>query len=99
MDRMRDILRSSLGRSLRDLPEEDRLAAAWQVVCGAALAGKAEVTHLDPEHILHVRVAEPQWMPVFLDRRTDLARELARVAAVPLAGIHFEKARPPRNSQ
>lgn len=93
MERMRDVLRTSLGRSLRELGEEDRLIAAWQVVCGAALAGKAEVSHLDPEHVLHVRVAEPQWMPVFLDRRSDLARELARVAAVPLTGIHFEKAR------
>jgi hypothetical protein len=42
MERMRDVLRGSLGRSLRALPEEDRLAAAWPVACGSALAGHGE---------------------------------------------------------
>ena len=43
MQGMRDLLRGSLGRSLRELPEEDRLMAAWPVACGSALAGHAEV--------------------------------------------------------
>ena len=56
MQGMRDVLRGSLGRSLRELPDEDRLAAAWPVACGSALAGHGEVRHLDPEGVLHVRV-------------------------------------------
>lgn len=95
MQRMRDLLRGSLGRSLRDLTPEDRLAAAWQVVCGAVLAGKGEVSHLDAEGVLHVRVAQPEWMTEFLDRRSALAAELVRVSGVKLSGIHFEKARRP----
>ena len=93
MQRMRDVLRSSLGVSLRDLTPEDRLVAAWQVVCGQKLAMRGEVAFLDAENVLHVRVQGPEWFYEFLDRRTQLARDLARVAGVPLAGIHFEQAR------
>ena len=93
MQRMRDVLRNSLGVSLRELSPEDRLVAAWQVVCGQALAAKGAVSHLDPENVLHVRVFEAGWFEEFLDRRTALARDLARIAGVPLAGIHFEKTR------
>jgi hypothetical protein len=91
MERMRDVLRGSLGRSLRTLPEEDRLAAAWPVACGPALAGHAELLHLDGERILHIRVTGSQWMRQFLHMRSALANDLARIAAVPLAGIHFEE--------
>lgn len=95
MQRMRDILRgpASIGKSLRDLTPEDRLSAAWQVVCGAQLAAHGEVTYLDAENVLHVCVDTPEWFAEFLSRRSDLARDLARIAAVPLSGIHFEKAR------
>jgi hypothetical protein len=96
MQRMRDVLRGSLSRSLRELGPEDRLTAAWQVVCGAALAVHGEITHLDPEDVLHVRVREPQWMGEFIDRRSALAADLARVAGVKLAGIHFDKPRTPK---
>ena len=41
MQRMREMLRDSLARSLRELPELDRLAAAWPVACGPALAAHA----------------------------------------------------------
>jgi predicted nucleic acid-binding Zn ribbon protein len=90
---MRDILKSSLGRSLRELGPEDRLMAAWQVVCGAAMAQHGQVTYLDADNVIHVRVDGEQWMQVFLDRRSSLLSELARVASVPLAGIHFDRQR------
>ena len=50
MQGMRDVLRGALGRSLRELPEEDRLMAAWPVACGSALAGHAQVMYLDAEN-------------------------------------------------
>jgi hypothetical protein len=91
MQRMRDVLRSSLARSLRELTPEDRLAAAWPVACGPTLAGHAEVLYLDAENTLHIRVTGPVWMQQFLHVRSQLAADLARIAGVPLRAIHFEQ--------
>ena len=91
MQGMRDVLRGSLGRSLRELPDEDRLAAAWPVACGSALAGHGEVRQLDPEGVLHVRVVGAEWMQQFLHMRSALANDLGRIAGVRLKGIHFEE--------
>ena len=100
MQNMRDLLRSSLGRSLRDLSELDRLTAAWPVACGSALATRAEITTLTPDRILHITVASPEWMQPFTHTRTVLQHDLARIAAVPLTGIHFElKGTIPRNKK
>jgi hypothetical protein len=90
MQGMRDVLRGVLGRSLRELPDEDRLAAAWPVACGSALAGHAQVLYLDAENVLHVRVEGAQWMQQFLSMRSALANDLGRIAGVRLAGIHFK---------
>jgi hypothetical protein len=90
MQGMRDVLRGSLRRSLRELPEEDRLAAAWPVACGSALAGHAQVLHLDVEGVLHVRVEGEQWMQQFVQMRSALANDLGRIAGVRLNGIHFK---------
>jgi hypothetical protein len=90
MQAMRNVLRGCLGRSLRSLPEEDRLAAAWPVACGPALAQRAEVLGLDGEGVLHVRVLEAGWRAQFLEMRSMLTEELRRVAGVRLEAIHFE---------
>ena len=37
------LLRGTLGRSLKAMREEDRLAAAWPVACGEAMAEHGEV--------------------------------------------------------
>jgi len=98
MQNMRDLLRSSLGRSLRDLPELDRLTAAWPVACGSALASRAEITALSPDRVLHITINSPEWLQPFTHTRTALQNDLARIAAVPLTGIHFEvKGTPQRN--
>jgi hypothetical protein len=94
MQNMRDLLRSSLGRSLRDLPELDRLAAAWPVACGSALASRAEITALTPERVVHISVHHVEWLDQFQHMRSALQSDLARIAAVPLTGIHFELQRP-----
>jgi hypothetical protein len=91
MQGMREVLRGSLGRSLRELPDEDRLMAAWPVACGSALAGHAKVLYLDAENVLQVRVDGAQWMQQFLSMRSALANDLGRIAGVRLAGIHFEE--------
>jgi hypothetical protein len=91
MQGMRDLLRDSLGRSLRDLSAEDRLAAAWPVACGTALAEHGELLKLDDDHVLHVRVDGAAWMQQFVHVRSALANDLSRIAGVRLAAIHFEE--------
>ena len=91
MQAMREVLRGSLGRSLRSLPDEDRLAAAWTVACGAALAERAEVLGLDADRGLHVRVLQPAWREQFAQMRGMLIQELQRIAGVRLQTIHFEQ--------
>jgi len=87
---MRDVLRGSLGRSLRSLSDGDRLAAAWVVACGPALAERAEVLGLDEDRVLHVRVLQPGWREQFAQMRTMLTDELRKIAGVRLQTIHFE---------
>lgn len=87
---MRDVLRHTLGRSLRTLSDEDRLVAAWAVACGPALAARAEVLHLDEDRVLHVRVLQPGWREQFAQMRTMLTDDLRRIAGVRLQTIHFE---------
>ena len=92
MQRMRDVIRGSLARSLRLLSEEDRVAAALPVVCGSVLAGHCEVDRLDEEGRLHLRVDNPEWMSPLLGMREILQHDLQRVAGVPLTGLHFVQA-------
>ena len=92
MQRMRDVIRGSLARSLRLLTEEDRIAAALPVVCGTVLAGHCEVDRLDEEGKLHVLVDSAEWMSPLLGMREILQHDLQRVAGVPLTGLHFVQA-------
>jgi hypothetical protein len=87
---MRDVLRGTLGRSLRTLSDEDRLAAAWVVACGPALAERAEVLGLDEDLVLHVRVLQAGWRDQFAQMRTMLTEELRRIGGVRVQTIHFE---------
>jgi Dna[CI] antecedent, DciA len=90
MQAMRDVLRGTLGRSLRTLSDEDRLVAAWSVACGPALAARAEVLHLDDERVLHIRVLQPGWRDQFAQMRLMLTDDLRKIAGVRLQTIHFE---------
>jgi len=88
---MRDLLRGSLGRSLRTFSELDRLSAAWPVACGPSLASHAQVLHLDEERVLHVRVIGAEWLQQFQRMRSALAGDLGRIAGVRIDAIHFEQ--------
>ena len=90
MQGMRDVLRSSLRRSLRDLSPADRLLAAWPVACGSALAAHGELGELDADGVLHILVRQPAWLETFSGMRSALANDLARIAGVPVREIHFE---------
>jgi len=85
---MRDLLKGALGRSLRALQDEDRLAAAWLVACGRVLAEHGTVVGY-ADGIVRVEVSGAAWLEQFKSMRTGLETELAIIADVPMNGIHF----------
>ena len=91
MQNMRDMLRGTLGRSLRPLPALDRLAAAWPVACGSALAGHGQVAGYE-DGVVHIVVSSDEWMQPLAQMRLILTSDLARIAGVPVTAIHFQKA-------
>ena len=89
MEGMRGLLRGTLGRSLRAMPEEDRLAAAWPVACGSAMAGHGEVVGFQ-DGVVHMLVSDKTWLRQMESMRGVLERELGKIAGVAVRGIHFE---------
>jgi predicted nucleic acid-binding Zn ribbon protein len=92
MEGMRDLLKGVLGRSLAGLSEEDRLAAAWPVACGKMMAEHGTVVGF-AEGVVRVEVADGAWLRQLMSMRGQLAREMARIAAVKVTEIHFESKR------
>jgi predicted nucleic acid-binding Zn ribbon protein len=90
LEGMRDLLKGSLGRSLGALREEDRLAAAWPVACGKAMAEHGIVVGY-VDGVVRVQVEEGTWLRQLISMRGQLAGEMARIAGVRVSEIHFEK--------
>jgi hypothetical protein len=88
MEAMREVLRETLGRSLRGLNAEDRLAAAWTVACGAAMADRGRVAGYEAG-VVRVEVANQAWLRQMISLRSVLARDMARVAELKVSEIHF----------
>ncbi len=86
---MRDVLRGNLGQSLRGIQEQDRLAAAWAVACGAKMANHGRVIGYEAG-LVRVAVADEAWMNQMFSMRKMLERELARISDLPVTGIRFE---------
>ena len=89
MEAMRDVLRGSLGRSLRGIRDEDRLAAAWTVACGRAMADRGTVVGYEAG-VVRVEVADAVWLRQMNSLRGVLERDIARIAGLPVAKIEFE---------
>jgi predicted nucleic acid-binding Zn ribbon protein len=89
LEGMRDLVRGSMGRSLRALQEEDRLAAAWPVACGKAMAERGAVAGY-ADGVVFVQVADEVWMRQMMSMRAQLIGEMARIAGVKVSEIHFE---------
>ena len=89
MEAMRDVLRGSLGRSLRGMGDEDRLAAAWTVACGRAMADHGAVVGYEGG-VVRVEVADAVWLKQMISLRGTLEREVARIAGLPVVRIEFE---------
>ena len=86
---MRDLLRHTLGRSLSGLSVADRLAAAWPVACGPAMAKRGEIVGFTGG-VVEVQVQDSAWLDQMRSMGAILKSELARIAGVEVAGIHFE---------
>ena len=91
MQTVRDLLRSGLGRTLRDWEPLDRLTAAWPVAAGVALAAHGTLLSFE-DGALTIEVNDGSWLPQMLPLRAALARELSRTAGVPVREIHFRDA-------
>jgi Dna[CI] antecedent, DciA len=92
LEGMRDLVRGSMGQSLRALTEEDKLAAAWPVACGKAMAERGVVVGY-VDGVVLLQVADDVWMRQMMSMRTQLAGEMARIAGVKVSEIHFEMKR------
>ena len=103
MQSLRDILRANLRTSLHALTPLDRLAAAWPVAAGHAIAERSAIVRLEntangTRAIAEVR--DPTWLTELRANTPRLVADLARVSGVPLADILFFAAEPgtrPRN--
>ena len=89
MEGIRDLLKKSLGQSLNSLRDEDRLAAAWTVVCGKTMAERGTVVGYN-DGVLRVQVENRAWLHQLMSMRGQLAGDMARIAGVKVSEIHFE---------
>ncbi len=88
MQAMRDLLRSSLARSLASLSPLDRLSAAWPVAAGHAIAERSNVAALDGGTVT-VAVESVAWQSQLRAVAAQLRSDLARISHVPLTDILF----------
>ena len=91
---MRDVLRGSLARSLSAVTDEDRLAAAWTVICGRALAERGTVVGYEGGAV-QVEVVEPVWLRQLVSMRGALAPQLAQASGLKVDKIEFAIQRRP----
>jgi hypothetical protein len=89
MEAIRSLLRDKLKTSLRGIREEDRLAAAWTVACGRAMAEHGSVVGYEAG-VVRIAVTDTVWMQQMISLVGVLEREVARIAGVPVTAIHFE---------
>jgi hypothetical protein len=92
LEGMRELLKGSLGRTLDALPDEDRLAAAWPVACGKAMAERGTVVGY-ANGVVRVQVEDKVWLRQLTSMRGQLAGEMTRIAGVRVSEIHFEMKR------
>ncbi len=88
VQQLRDLLRSSLGSSLAALTPLDRLATAWPVAAGHAIAERSSVVRLEGS-VSYVEVGDAAWLPQLRELTPRLRADLARISGVTLTDILF----------
>lgn len=89
MDSMRDVLKRNLARSLDTLSPDDRLAAAWPVACGKAMADRGHIAGFE-NGVVRIVVESSVWLEQMRSMQGVLHAELAKIAGVKIEQIHFE---------
>jgi predicted nucleic acid-binding Zn ribbon protein len=87
-ERMRDVLRGALGRSLASMEPEDRIVAAWPVACGQRLAERTRILSF-ADGVLSVEVADSAWLKQMRSLSEKLKAELRSIAGVGVTDILF----------
>jgi len=98
MQAMRDLLRTSLGKSLEALSPLDRLATAWPVVAGHATAERTSIESLE-DGVVTILVPDLAWRNQLENIVGQLRGDLSRISRVPVTDILFllpAGAEPPR---
>jgi Dna[CI] antecedent, DciA len=96
LETMRDVLKGSLGRSLEALSEEDRLAAAWSVVCGRLMSGRGTIAgYIDG--VVRVQVSDHGWLLHLRSMERQLVAQMSRISGVKVRAIHWERKRDGRH--
>lgn len=68
---------------------EDKLAAAWPVACGKAMAERGTVVgYVDGE--VWIEVQEGAWLRQMMSMQGQLAGQMGRIAGVKVSRIHFK---------
>jgi hypothetical protein len=88
MEKIRSMLQNSLGRSLRALPDEDRLSMAWMIVCGKILGARSSVVGYHAG-IVKIEVLEGAWLEQMKSMTDHFKRELPRISGIPVTELHF----------
>ena len=90
MESMRDMLKKNLARSLATLTVADRLAAAWPIACGKAMAARGEIVGFE-NGVVEVQVQDAAWLDQMRSMGPILQSDLGKIAGVKIAGIHFQE--------
>ena len=90
LERVRNLMKTAMGRSLDALCEEDKLAVAWAVACGRTMAERGTVVEY-VDRVVRVEVEDGPWLGQLRSMREHLTGEMARIAGVAVSEIHFEK--------
>jgi len=88
MEGMRELLRGSLAKSLAGVRDEDRLAAAWTVACGRAMAERGTVIGY-ADGVVRIEVSDTVWLRQMEALRGTLEREMSRISGVKVQAIEF----------
>lgn len=88
MQAMRDLLRTSLGKSLETLSPLDRLATSWPVVAGHATSERTTVLSFEGGSVC-VSVPDAAWRNQLEMIAGQLRGDLARISRVPVTDILF----------
>ena len=86
---MRDLLRSSLGKSLSALGALDRLAMAWPVAAGHAIAERSSVTHLSGGVATVLVRGDSAWLDQLRRMTPQLRGDLCKVSGIAVTDILF----------